>query len=223
VSNEVVVVVAGGEPPSVDISSVPDGATVVAADRGVEHAQALGLDVDLVVGDLDSASPDAVLAAEAAGARIEKHPAEKDLTDLELALHSALALSPARILVLAGDGGRIDHLLASLLVLGRPAWADVDVDAEMGAATVHVVRRERELQGRPGELVSLLALGGPAENVRTEGLAYPLAGETLEPGSTRGISNVFVGERARVSVERGVLLAVRPDRRPFVATSKEAT
>ena len=66
------------------------------------------------------------------------------------------------------------------------------------------------LSGRPGELLSLFALHGPAEGVRTEGLAYPLDGETLEPGSTRGVSNVFVEESARISVEHGVLLAVRP-------------
>jgi thiamine pyrophosphokinase len=60
--------------------------------------------------------------------------------------------------------------------------------------------------------VSLLALHGPAEGVRTQGLAYPLAGETLEPGSSRGVSNVFSADVARVSVERGTLLAVRPGR-----------
>jgi thiamine pyrophosphokinase len=58
--------------------------------------------------------------------------------------------------------------------------------------------------------VSLLAVDGPAEGVRTDGLAFPLAGETLQPGSSRGVSNVFLGESARVSLEQGVLLVVRP-------------
>jgi thiamine pyrophosphokinase len=58
--------------------------------------------------------------------------------------------------------------------------------------------------------VSLLALHGPAEGVRTDGLVYPLARETLEPGSSRGVSNVFAAERVEISVERGVLLALRP-------------
>ena len=44
----------------------------------------------------------------------------------------------------------------------------------------------------------------------TEGLDYPLAGETLEAGSSRGVSNVFTGDAATVEVGRGVLLAVRP-------------
>jgi thiamine pyrophosphokinase len=111
--------------------------------------------------------------------------------------------------VLAGDGGRLDHLLATLLLLGSSRYAGVQLDAEIGAAHVHVIRGERTLAGEPGELVSLLALHGPAEGVRTEGLAYPLAGERLEPGSSRGVSNVFVADMARVTLERGVLLAIR--------------
>jgi thiamine pyrophosphokinase len=62
----------------------------------------------------------------------------------------------------------------------------------------------------PGELVTLLALHGPAEGVTTTGLTYPLRGETLAAGSSRGVSNVFATGTARVSVERGVLLAIVP-------------
>ena len=39
---------------------------------------------------------------------------------------------------------------------------------------------------------------------------YPLRGETLEPGSSRGVSNVFAASEARISVDDGVLLAIRP-------------
>jgi thiamine pyrophosphokinase len=212
VSQKLVLVVAGGPPPRPEAAlGVPLDATVIAADGGLEHAAALGLEVVLAVGDFDSAAPEAVAAAEAAGTRVSRHPAAKDETDLELALDAALALSPDRVLVLAGDGGRLDHLLSGLLLLASPRWEGVEVDAEIGAARVHVIRSERALTGYPGELVSLLALHGPAEGVRTEGLQYPLIGETLEPGSTRGVSNVFSASEARVSLERGVLLAVRPD------------
>ncbi len=210
-SEEVVVVVAGGEaPPAESARAVPAGAPVVAADRGVDHAHALGLDVDLVIGDFDSATPTAVTQAEEAGARVERHPEEKDATDLELALDAALELSPKRILVLAGPGRRLDHLVSALLLLGSARYAGVEVDAVVGDARVHVIRGSRALDGELGELVSLLALHGPAEGIRTEGLAYPLAGETLEAGSSRGVSNRFTGEAAHVDVERGVLLAVRP-------------
>jgi thiamine pyrophosphokinase len=211
VQNEVVVVVAGGEAPPADSArAVPSGARVVAADRGVDHAHALGLDVELAIGDFDSVSSDGLARAEARGARVERHAEAKDATDLELALDAALELGPDRILVLAGVGDRLDHLLSALLLLGSERYAGVELDAAVGDAQLHVVRGSRELGGEPGELLSLLPVHGPADGVTTEGLAYALAGETLEPGSSRGVSNRFTATEARVSLQRGVLLAVRP-------------
>ncbi len=210
-SNEVIVVVAGGDPPDPESAlAVPLGARVIAADSGLEHAIALGLEVEIAVGDFDSVSPLALAQAKAAGTRIDRHPAEKDATDLELALDAAASFRPKRILLLAGDGGRLDHLFSTLLLLGSSRYEAVEIDAFIGHARVHVVRGERAIEGAVSELVSLLALHGAAEGVRTEGLAYPLAGETLDPGSSRGVSNVFAAKTARISLDRGVLLAIRP-------------
>jgi thiamine pyrophosphokinase len=212
VSEEVVVVVSGGEPPVARAGHAATalGAPVIAADKGLDHALALGLEVAVAIGDFDSASSEAVAAAERSGTRVERHPREKDATDLELALDAAAAMDPARILVLAGAGGRLDHLLSTLLLLASERYATSQVDAFVGPGSVHVIRGSRELRGAPGELVSLLPLGR-VEGITTEGLAYPLHGETLEDGSSRGVSNVFETETARVSVEQGVLLAVRPE------------
>ena len=202
-----VVVVASGQGPTVE---VPAARAVVAADGGLDRAAALGLDVDVVVGDLDSVSPDALERAAADGVRVVRHPAVKDATDLELAFDEAVELGAARVLVVASDGGRLDHLLASLLLLGSERYAALELDALVGSALVHVIRGGRTLRGATGELVTLLALGGPAVGVTTDGLEYPLSDETLEPGSSRGVSNVFAGVEARVTVLQGVLLAVRP-------------
>jgi thiamine pyrophosphokinase len=188
------------------LAGLPVGATVIAADGGAELAQTLGLVVDLVVGDLDSISAETLAGIE----RVERHAAEKDATDLELALVAALRFEPEQVLVLGGGGGRLDHLLGGLLLLAAEPFAGVRVDAQFGAAAVHVVRGERTLYGEPGELISLFAVHGPAIRVVTDGLVYPLRGETLELGSSRGVSNVFAAPEARIALERGVLLAVRP-------------
>jgi thiamine pyrophosphokinase len=204
-----VVIVASGAGPAVTIPGAP---TVVAADGGLDRAVALGLAADVVVGDLDSVSAGALAAAEAAGARVVRHPAAKDATDLELALDEALALGGRRVLLVGSAGGRLDHLLGLLVLLGAEPYAALELDAIVGGSLVHVIRAERRLAGEPGELLSLFALGGAATGVVTEGLAYPLEGETLEPGSSRGISNVFEGAEARIAVGTGVLLAIRPGR-----------
>jgi thiamine pyrophosphokinase len=206
---DTVVVFAAGPGPTVR-AAIPPGAIVIAADGGADVALGLGVAVDILVGDLDSVAAETVETLTRAGARIERHPPEKDATDLALALDVAIGLGPRRIVLVGAAGGRLDHLLGELLLLGAADYAGAEIDALLGTATVHVVRGERTLAGRPGELVSLHALHGTAVGVETEGLVYPLRGETLEPGSSRGISNVFLADEAFISVKRGVLLAVRP-------------
>jgi thiamine pyrophosphokinase len=208
---ETVVVFSGGPRPAPSVvAALPQGAPIVAADRGAGHALELGLRVEVAVGDFDSISPESLALLEVSGARIERHASEKDATDLELALDAAAKLAPRRILVVGGSGGRIDHQLGELLLLGAEAYAEFELDALLGRATVHVIRGERRLRGRPGELISLLPLHGEAADVVSHGLVYPLRGERLGAGSSRGVSNLFDAEAALVTLGNGVLVAVRP-------------
>jgi thiamine pyrophosphokinase len=204
-------VVAGGDPPTTWDAALPAPPDyVVAADSGLERAQALGITVDLVVGDLDSVDPAALATAVASGTAVERHPAAKDATDLELALDAAVVHGATRVLVLGAHGGRLDHFLANVLLLASPRFATVRLEARLADSEIVIVRDHVDLAGRPGALCSLLPVGGPAAGVQTEGLRYPLHRETLRPGSTRGVSNEFVATHAAVSLDDGVLVAVLP-------------
>jgi thiamine pyrophosphokinase len=207
-----VIVIAGGDAIDPRLRAVvPDGAHVIAADSGADHALALGLRVDELIGDLDSVQSGSIDAIASAGGAIDRHPSAKNFTDLELALQRAVALGPPRIVVLGGHGERDDHHLANRLLLGAPFLAATEVVAWSGRARITAVRTTARFRGPEGSLLSLLAVGGPAGPVRTTGLRYPLDDEILEPGSTRGVSNELVAAEAEVTTGRGVLLAVQPD------------
>jgi len=126
-AEDTVIVVAGGGPPSNVL--LPQRAAVIAADGGLDRALALGLRVDVAIGDFDSVSSEALVRAKAAGTRFVQHAKAKDATDLELALELAAASKPRRILLIGAEGGRLDHLLASLLALGSERYAESEVDA----------------------------------------------------------------------------------------------
>jgi thiamine pyrophosphokinase len=205
------VVVASGVGPHV---ATPAGATVIAADGGLERAAALGLDVAVAIGDFDSATPQSVDAVERRGARVVRHPAAKDATDLELALDEAVAMGARSILVIGSDGGRLDHLTAGMLLLGADSYREVALDAVLGETRIAVVRSTRTLAGEIGDTLTLPPVNGAAAGVTTTGLEYPLRHERLEPGSTRGVSNVFAEPIATVTLEQGTLLALRPGRIP---------
>jgi len=203
-------VVCGGGPVLAPWALPPAPDVVIAADDGAREALRLGLEVDVVVGDMDSVPASTLTQVERAGGRVMRHPADKDATDLELALDEALSSQATRIVVAGGAGGRLDFVLANALALAHPRLAAVEVDAVFGVARLHVVRGDRALEGTPGEVLSLLAVGGPAVGVRTHGLRWNLDGQDLPAASGWGVSNEFAEVEASVSIEAGVVLVVRP-------------
>jgi thiamine pyrophosphokinase len=203
-----VAVVAGGAPVDPALRAhLDDVDYVIAADSGLYAATRLGLHVDVLVGDLDSVdSADLVEVT----FEIDRHPAAKDHTDIALALDRARDLRPRRVVVISGGGGRLDHALGNLLILASPAYAQMQIDAFIGGARLAVIRHRRKLSGPPGGLLSLFAVDGPARGVTTSGLRYPLRDEVLEPLSSRGVSNEFLGGLATVSLGSGTLLSIQP-------------
>lgn len=206
-----VVVLAGGAPVELPLPRVLGTIDrVVAADGGYATAAVLGLGVDLLVGDLDSITEQDLAAARAAGTTIETHPVDKDRTDLALALDAALAGGPARVTVVGGHGGRLDHLLANVALLAADRYAPLEVTGLLGEAVVTVVRGQVRVPTTPGGLLTLLAMHGPADGVTTDGLAYPLVDARLEPGSSLGVSNRCTAASATITVRHGTVVAIQP-------------
>lgn len=182
--------------------------TLIAVDGGLKYLTALGLVPDLVIGDLDSADPDKLSRLEKQGVEIRRFPAQKDETDLELALNAALKLNPASIRVIAALGGRLDQTLANIFLLSKTKFLETDIRLIDGAQEVFLIRDDAEIKGQPGQRVSLLPLLGAVEGVRSTGLQYPLNAETLYPDQTRGISNVMNAETAAIRITHGLLLCI---------------
>lgn len=189
---------------------------VVAADGGARLAAGLGLHLDAWVGDGDSIGPAALEELREAGVRISHFPADKDESDAEIALITALAAGATDVTILGALGGlRLDHELANLALLGHPAAAGVDLRLLDDRARVRLLvapgpdgRPARlDLAGRIGDLVSLLPLDD-AIGVTTAGLRFPLRDEALPAGRARGLSNVRDAAAAEVSLRRGRIMVV---------------
>lgn len=206
------VVLAGGDGIKASLAAdLPMGCRVVAADSGLEHAAVLGLDVETVIGDMDSVSPASLEAAERSGVQILRYPPDKDATDLDLALTLVQDDHPGnRVIVVGGHGGRLDHLLANALLLTSDRYAGLDISWWFDDTRIAVVRPAVPAVWTTGEgdLVTLLAVGEGAGGVTTRGLRWPLDADHLAPGSTRGVSNVIDRVPASVSIASGILLAI---------------
>jgi len=147
----------------------------------------------------------------AAGTEVIRHPAEKDASDSELALGVALERGADEVVMLGAlGGGRLDHELANLLLLADPELPRRDLRIVRAGTTVRVLagRASLELGCGPGSVVTLLPVGGNAQGVATRGLRYPLDGETLRVGRSRGLSNEVVEAPASVWLGAGTLLVI---------------
>lgn len=177
---------------------------VVAADGGANHLARIGVRPEAVVGDLDSLRPG--VRAWVGENRIVHRP-DQERTDLDKTLEYTVASGEAdEITVLAATGGRLDHAVENLGLLGR--WAqrgDPPVELLDGSHRISAVAGSRAFSTEAGQGLSLLPLGR-CEGVNVEGVRWPLRAEPLALLGRTGVSNRALADRVTVSVARGVLM-----------------
>jgi len=179
----------------------------IAADGAFSKAKKLGIHVDRVVGDLDSLSPDDAARARAQ-TKVDVYPAEKDWTDLELAIDLALTYSPGRIIIYGAVGSRLDHSLAAVFLLEKIASRGVDAELIAGRETARLADEELVLRDiRIGDRVSILPISKQAV-VETTGLQYGLQDEKIDRSASRGVSNVVNSIPVQIRLTSGLVLVI---------------
>lgn len=184
---------------------------VIAADRGYDSLMAYGVVPDLAVGDFDS------LGYQPDHPNVIQLPVEKDDTDMVFALRKGLELGYRRFLLLGGVGGRLEHTLANLQLLD---WLTGQGGQGFlaGEKTVATAIRGPASLTFPAAMSGYLSAfcnSGTAEGVTLENLKFPLEHSTLTSSFPLGVSNQFLGQSARVSVEKGSLLLIWEDKGDF--------
>ena len=206
------VVVLGGNPPTRAIKQhIPAHQLVIAADSGLHGAIDLGLRVNVVIGDMDSVDKAVLAAVEANGTTVTQLPRDKDSTDAELALLKAVEMGATKIVLITKGGGRLDHELGVFAVLQNPNLRHCTIQAMWDNSMLHLIHGPAAVTiiGNLGSNVGLIAAGGEASGITTSGLKWSLANESLDPHSSRGISNQLTEETATISVQTGSLFVVQ--------------
>ena len=181
---------------------------IICADGGTRHAFALGLMPNLVIGDMDSISKAHWQRVQEAGVSVELFPPDKNETDLELAINRATEFEPGEIIIVAALGGRLDQTIGNLALLTNVQLAAFDVRLDDGVEEIFFCRKQVQVHGGSGDIVSLIPWGNPVHGVQTQGLKWVLESETLYPEKTRGISNEMLSETASIKISSGTLLVI---------------
>lgn len=189
--------------------NVSDFDLIIAADGGSGHCQKLGIRPQVLIGDLDSTSQALWEEWEGNGVEIIRHPHRKDKTDLEIALEYAQEKGADEIHVYGALGERLDMTMGNILLLAHP---DLTCEIKLICENeiLNVVRGGSTLilEGRKGDMVSLLPLLPTTSGITTQNLEYRLQEGKLEYGTTRGISNVMKGDQAVISLREGLLCVI---------------
>ena len=180
---------------------------IVCADSGAEHARRLGMDVDAIVGDLDSISKETLTHYREHGVEIVRHT-DQEHNDFEKVLRYLTHSAEQHVIVLGMTGGRVDHTLSNLSVMLRYADRFKSLVAYDALSRHQFLTAERMAVSFDCPIGTTISLSpyGIAEGVTTHNLMYPLNMETLSLGVREGLSNVSTGTPVTISIVSGALL-----------------
>jgi thiamine pyrophosphokinase len=183
---------------------------LIAADGGAEHCRVIGIQPDIVIGDMDSISSQLMEELQTNGTKFKIYPKDKDQTDLELALSYAHQKGVSEIVFFGILGGRLDLSLANLMLLARDEWQTSSIIVIDGPDTAYLLRAKDSISidGMPGDIVSLIPLSEKVEGVSTKGLRWQLDEAVLLQGNTRSVSNELLTNSARVNIDKGKMLLI---------------
>ncbi len=196
----------GGAINAANITERPaEGDLVIAADSGWHNAKALGASPDLLLGDFDSLGKEKLPD----GPEIYQVPAEKDLTDTQLAVEMALSRGATDLVIIGGLSGRLDHTLSNLAILEHLNEKKVYALMTDGQNRVRFVRGSGALIPRGKfQYLSLLAADEVVKGVTVKGCKYPLENAKLKKTYQYAVSNEIVGNCALVEVRKGGLYII---------------
>ena len=177
----------------------------IAADSGYHNAIRLGERVDILIGDFDSIGQ--VPTDEVKD--IRKVPAEKDLTDTQLALEIAVAEGADEVIIIGGLSGRLDHGLSNLGILEDMYLRNIHGYMTDGQNRVHFLKNSSTLIARSAyKYISILAVDEVVKGVSMEGGKYPLKHQTLKRRIQYAVSNEITGNVVLISVKKGGIFII---------------
>ncbi|MCL1594514.1 MAG: thiamine diphosphokinase [Actinomycetia bacterium] len=192
-----------------DIAAIPDHDIVIAADSGYDLARQKGIDVDVLIGDLDSISAEGLTHAETTGVHIHRFDIDKDATDFELALVAAQDLGVTSVDIYGGEGGSLGHFIGITTGITAQRWRHLAIEWHMGTRSLYPVHPKQPLRldAPQGSSLTIIPIGD-TRGVSATGVRWPLVDEQLPRGTSRGLSNVVVETTQTICLDQGTLLVI---------------
>ncbi|OGK52904.1 thiamine diphosphokinase [Candidatus Roizmanbacteria bacterium RIFCSPLOWO2_01_FULL_44_13] len=204
-----IAIVAGSRPPKNLISEIKNADYVIGVDRGSYFLIKLGVTPDLAIGDLDSVNHKELKLIKNNSKAVREFPAQKDETDLELAINESIKLNPKTVLIFGATGGRTDHSLTAIYLLKKLLEKNVEAKILDENQEIFLMNKDHSVKkSNYFHYFSIFSLNSDSV-VSLTGFKYNLEKKLINAGDSFGVSNEIVDDIARIQIYQGTLLIVR--------------
>ena len=185
---------------------------IIAVDGGLTALKRLNLKPDAIVGDFDTVE-ESVLSeyrTSSEGITWDIHKPEKDETDTELALNTAIHSGCSKLVFLGATGGRLDHFLGNLHLLYYCLKKGVKASIIDTKNRITIIEKGRTFKAEEawGTYISFLPLTMEVKGITLTGFKYPLTKKDISIGTSLCISNELVALAGSIEFDSGVLVCV---------------
>ncbi len=181
----------------------------VFCDGGLRHASGLSVFPHVIIGDFDSVSHSLLSEYKQKNVEVLTFPTKKDKTDMEICLDYAKEKGATEVVILGGMGTRFDHTLANVHLLYAAKLMGIDALLANEFNEITVVTDKKSVQGKKGDIVSLVPLTPVVSGVSISGFEYGLKNATITLGQTIGVSNVIKDRTTSITIASGALLVIK--------------
>lgn len=190
-------------------SLVQENEFILCADGGLNHLMQINKIPDLIVGDFDSVSQNAIDYISSNNINIQKFPKMKDETDTDLAINYLIEHDYKNITIIGGIGSRMDHTLGNIFLLKKILHNRINGCIVDENNRIYLVEENIELNKKQGFYTSVIPLSSEGIHISINGFLYPLNKDHLKFGSTRGISNKIIEDKATITIHKGLALVIQ--------------
>lgn len=179
---------------------------IISVDGGATHLRKMGIVPDILIGDFDSANSEDLNFFIEQGVEVHRFPAEKDMTDSELAIEKALDEGADELLFIGAMGSRADHSFANILLLKKLLDLGIEASIVNENNRIYMFNSTFSMSRLEGYKLSLIPISEKVTGVTTKGLKYPLNNAAMDLGTSWGVSNEFCEDTVTVAIGEGILL-----------------
>ncbi|MTI47717.1 thiamine diphosphokinase [Sporosalibacterium faouarense] len=181
---------------------------VICADGGARHFYKTEFKPSVIVGDFDSLNSEILLDMRNKEIELYQFPAEKDMTDTELAIDLALKRGATDITLLGGTGSRLDHTIGNIMIMKKFVNIDANIKIVNSNNEIFITKDKLILDRQENTFVSVIPITEVAKGVTLRGFKYETNDIDFRMDETLGISNEIINEKGIIEIREGICLVI---------------